>query len=47
MYRYYLKGVKKGQSDIFIDGLPGYPDNIRSNTKGGFYVSLYKPRLEV
>jgi hypothetical protein len=45
--RHYLKGPKKGQSDIFISGLPGYPDNIRSNNKGGFYVSLYGPRLPV
>lgn len=39
--RYYLKGEKKGESDIFVAGLPGYPDNIRSNGKGGFYVALY------
>ena len=28
-------------NDIFFDGLPGTPDNIRSNGKGGFYVSLF------
>ena len=38
--RYYLKGEKKGQSDVFIDGLPGFPDNIRSDGKDGILVSL-------
>jgi len=38
--RYYLKGEKKGQSDVFIDGLPGVPDNIRPDGKGGILVSL-------
>nr|CAD7399853.1 unnamed protein product [Timema cristinae] len=38
--RYYLKGPKKGQKDIFLDGLPGLPDNLKSNGRGGFYVPL-------
>jgi len=35
-----LKGQKKGQSDIFADNLPGYPDNIKINNKGNFYVGM-------
>ncbi|XP_021947309.1 adipocyte plasma membrane-associated protein isoform X1 [Folsomia candida] len=42
--RYYLTGTKKGSQDIFIDGLPGSPDNIRSNGKGRIYLSLVAPR---
>ncbi|CAL8113054.1 unnamed protein product [Orchesella dallaii] len=41
--RYYLSGTKKGTSDTFINGLPGYPDNIRPNGRGGFYVMLFSP----
>jgi len=44
LVRYYLKGNKKGQSDLFIDGLPGLPDNIRSDGKGGILVSLIAAR---
>lgn len=40
---YYLKGENKGRSGDFVDGLPGYPDNIRSNGRGGFYVALAAP----
>ncbi|CAL8111724.1 unnamed protein product [Orchesella dallaii] len=42
--KYHLKGDKKGTSEVFIDGLPGSPDNIRSNGRGGFYISLIAPR---
>lgn len=38
--RYYIKGPKKGTSDVFVDGLPGLPDNLRSDGKGGFLVPL-------
>ncbi|CAH1984610.1 unnamed protein product [Acanthoscelides obtectus] len=40
IHRYYLKGSKKGVHDIFIDGLPGMPDNLKSDGKGGFFVPL-------
>lgn len=41
--RYYLKGSKKGTFDVFIDALPGLPDNLKRDTKGGFYIPLIKP----
>ena len=42
--RYWLKGVKAGTSDIFIDNLPGFPDNISSNNKGIFWLALFSTR---
>lgn len=38
--RYYLKGPNKGKHDVFIDGLPGMPDNLSSDGKGGFLIPL-------
>lgn len=38
--KYNLKGPKVGQSEVFIDGLPGTPDNIHSDGQGGFLVCL-------
>jgi sugar lactone lactonase YvrE len=38
--RYWLKGEKTGQSDVFIDNLPGFPDGISSNGKDMFWVAL-------
>lgn len=37
--KYYLKGPKAGQHEIFIEGLPGLPDNIHSDGHGGFIVT--------
>jgi sugar lactone lactonase YvrE len=42
--RYWLKGPKAGQSDIFASALPGYPDNLTYNGRGVFWVALPSPR---
>ena len=31
IHKYYLKGNKKGESEIFNNEVPGYPDNINFN----------------
>jgi sugar lactone lactonase YvrE len=45
--RYWLKGPKAGTHDIFIDNLPGFPDNISSNGKGTFWLALFTVRNDV
>jgi sugar lactone lactonase YvrE len=42
--RLWLKGPNVGQSDIFIDNLPGFPDGISSNGKDKFWLALVTPR---
>src|SRR5437868_2996848 len=42
--RVWLKEPKMGQSDIFIDNLPGFPDGISSNGRDRFWLSLVTPR---
>ena len=42
--RYWLKGDKAGSHDLFIDNLPGLPDNLSFNGAGRFWVALYAPR---
>lgn len=42
--RYWLTGNKAGQADIFIDNLPGFPDNLSYNGEGLFWVALIFPR---
>ena len=44
VHRVWLTGPKAGQSDIFIDNLPGFPDGITSNGKGKFWLALVTPR---
>ncbi|HXY36071.1 MAG TPA: SMP-30/gluconolactonase/LRE family protein [Planctomycetaceae bacterium] len=42
--RYWLKGDRAGKSDVFVDNLPGYPDNITSNRHGTFWLALFTVR---
>ena len=42
--RVWLKGPKQGQSEIFIENLPGFPDGISSNGNGKFWLALVTPR---
>ena len=43
--RYWLKGEKAGTSEVFIDNLPGLPDNISySDTTRRFWLALFSPR---
>lgn len=39
--RHWLEGPRAGQTEVFgPHTLPGYPDNIRESSLGGYYVSL-------
>ena len=41
---YWLSGAKAGSHDIFIDNLPGLPDNLQGDRNGTFWVALPSPR---
>lgn len=45
--RYWLSGEKAGSSDVLIDNLPGFPDNIASGQDGRFWIGLASPRNPV
>ncbi|KAH7653832.1 Strictosidine synthase protein [Dioscorea alata] len=38
--RYWLKGEKAGTSEVFAV-LPGFPDNVRTNENGEFWVAIH------
>ncbi|MCC6920205.1 MAG: SMP-30/gluconolactonase/LRE family protein [Alphaproteobacteria bacterium] len=42
--RYWLKGPNAGKDDVFIDGLPGFPDNLSYDGAGRFWIALVSPR---
>lgn len=42
--RYWLKGERTGQHEVFIDNLPGFPDNITFNGRDTFWLALFAPR---
>lgn len=45
--RRWLRGPKAGAAEVFIDGLPGFPDGISAAPAGGrarFWLSVFSPR---
>lgn len=42
--RYWLKGVNKGRVTVFIDNLPGFPDNISTTKEGNYWLGFAAPR---
>ncbi|MDJ0703554.1 MAG: SMP-30/gluconolactonase/LRE family protein [Leptolyngbyaceae cyanobacterium MO_188.B28] len=43
--RYWLKGEKAGEQDIWIDSLPGMPHNLYRDQKNRIWVALNRPRV--
>ncbi|CAN6171059.1 unnamed protein product [Urochloa humidicola] len=46
LMRHWIKGPKAGTSESLVD-LPGYPDNVRADGKGGFWVALHREKMEL
>ncbi|MDO6824074.1 SMP-30/gluconolactonase/LRE family protein [Marinobacter sp. 1_MG-2023] len=37
---YWIKGPKAGQAEVFVDNLPGFPDNLAVDENGRFWVAF-------
>lgn len=44
VHRLWLTGPRAGVREIFVEGLPGAPDNIAWDGQGLFWVGLFAPR---
>jgi sugar lactone lactonase YvrE len=42
--RYWLKGINKGRVTVFMDNLPGFPDNISTTKEGDYWLGFAAPR---
>lgn len=42
--KYWLEGERAGTSEVLIDNLPGFPDNLKTGLSGRFWVGLAAPR---
>jgi sugar lactone lactonase YvrE len=42
--RYWLAGPRQGETDIVLENLPGFPDNIKTGRSGRFWLGLAAPR---
>jgi ribose transport system permease protein len=44
--RYWFDGPKRGSREVFIDNLPGYPDNLNRGSDGTFWIALLGMRTK-
>jgi sugar lactone lactonase YvrE len=45
--RLWLSGPEAGKAEIFIDNLPGFPDNLHGDGQGIFWLSMVLTRMAV
>lgn len=45
VHRLWLRGDRAGQQEVFLDNLPGYPDNIEAMADGTFWLAFASPRV--
>jgi sugar lactone lactonase YvrE len=45
--RLWLTGPRQGESDVLIDNLPGFPDNLSTGAQGRIWIALPSPRNPV
>ena len=44
---HWLDGPNAGKTEIIIENLPGFPDNINNGLNGKFWIGLVAPRVKV
>jgi sugar lactone lactonase YvrE len=47
LLKHWLSGPNAGETQVLIDNLPGFPDNINNGINGRFWVGLVAPRVDV
>ncbi|MEW2163618.1 SMP-30/gluconolactonase/LRE family protein [Streptomyces sp. NPDC007084] len=45
LIRYWLTGPRQGENEVFLDDLPGWPDNLWRAPDGPIWVAIAAPRV--
>ena len=45
--KHWLTGPAAGQTEVLVDNLPGFPDNINNGLDGRFWIGLVAPRVGI
>jgi len=45
--KHWLSGDRKGSTEVLLENLPGFPDNLKSGAKGRFWLGLAAPRNQL
>ena len=47
VWKYWLRGERKGQTEVILSNLPGFPDNITAGRQGRYWLGFTSPRIAV
>jgi len=47
VWKYWLAGDQRGHSEVLLDNLPGFPDNILAGRDGRFWLGFTSPRIAI
>ncbi|MEL7185081.1 MAG: SMP-30/gluconolactonase/LRE family protein [Pseudomonadota bacterium] len=42
--KHWLNGERRGETEILLDNLPGFPDNVKNGQNGRFWIGFAAPR---
>lgn len=45
VWKHWLEGDRQGRSEVILDNLPGFPDNILAGRDGRFWLGFTSPRI--
>ena len=46
IHRHWLAGPRAGETEVILDNLPAFPDNITAGMQGRFWIGLIAPRID-
>lgn len=47
IHKHWLAGEKAGTTEVLIDNLPGFPDNLSKSPRGTFWVAMFTVRKDL
>lgn len=47
IWKHWISGPNRGKSEVIIDNLPGFPDNVHIGANGRYWVGLTAPRSKL
>lgn len=47
IHKHWLTGEKAGTTEVLIDNLPGFPDNLSRSPRGTFWVAMFTVRKDL
>jgi hypothetical protein len=45
--KHWLEGPNAGTTEVILDNLPGFPDNVNNGLNGRFWIGLVAPRVDM